>query len=307
MAKINLMRDFQRYLFTKELSERTVKIYCTVAGYLEDYLRGEYEITFADGDFQKIKGYMISGWATSIMDKKITTRALYITAQNVFLKYMYNMQYVDFDLSAALPPIPNIQKYNRLHPETITEKRDYSPDEIMQMMDSLNEDKFIGARNRAMIATLVMTGLRSSEMASMNISDMTPGFAKIARKGTHGNKVDVAIPTEVMPYIQSWLEVRKKRGLSAEPDDPLFISWNGNRLTYKLIHGTLSSIQKKLNLPTGVHTFRHTALTNIAKSANPAVARDVAGQKSIAVTNRYLHSTPEEKLEAVSKLSQLFA
>jgi len=55
-----------------------------------------------------------------------------------------------------------------------------------------------------------------------------------------------------------------------------------------------------LNLKTGVHIFRHTLLTAIDQSGGSALARDIGGHTSVQVTNRYVHSSMEERLEALN-------
>lgn len=303
---MNIYKDFERYLYTRELAENTVHNYCRIAKHIEDYIAANYGISFAD-DIDQIKGYMISNWATSIMGLKVATRNNYIISANVFLRFLYTMQYVAFDLSTALPPAPNIEKHMRLHPEEKTEKTGYSTEEISAMFANIDPSSYSGSRTRALIALLVTTGLRASEAASLNVSDVldASGFMRVARKGTHGNKVKVPIPNETVCYLRDYLRIRGSCGIETKPDTPLFVTKAGRRMTRVEIYKSLRTVQQRSGTHTGVHTYRHTALTQIAKSADPVVARDVAGQKSIDVTNRYLHSTDQEMLDAASALTAL--
>lgn len=304
--KLNIYKDFERYLFTKELSETTVTNYCRIAKLVEDYIHKNYGLTY-DENLEEIKGYMLSNWATSIMDLKVTTRASYIISANVFLKFLYTMQYVSFDLSSALPPVPNIERHKRLHPDDIQPKQGYTPEEIDRMFRSINSNTINGCRTRAIIALLVTTGLRVSELLSLNVSDPfdPSGFMMVARKGTHGNKVKVSIPKDTLKYLREYIAMRINRKISTEPNDPLFVTKNGRRMSRFEIYRTLKTVQLDVGTHTGVHTYRHTALTQIAKTSDPVVARDVAGQKSLTVTNRYLHSTDEEMKEATDLLTSL--
>lgn len=303
---INIYKDFERYLFTRELSESTVKNYCRVARLIEEFIQKTYRLSYAN-NLQDIKGYMVSNWATSIMNLKITTRALYIISANVFLKFLYSMQYVSFDLSSALPPVPNIERHIKLHPDEIQPKTGYTPDEIQHMFYRTNPNTLSGTRTRALIALLVTTGLRVSEAVSLNVSDPfdSSGFMMVARKGTHGNKVKVPIPKDTHQFLREYIAKRIAAGLSAEPGDPLFVTSKGRRMNRNEIYRSLRTVQNRNGSHTGVHTFRHTALTHIAKNADPIVSRDVAGQKSINVTNRYLHSTDAEMQQAVESLATM--
>lgn len=304
--KLNIYKDFERYLFTKELAESTVLHYCRVARLIEEYVSKNYGYTYDEG-LDEIKGYMISNWATSIMDLKVASRASYIISANVFLKFLYSMQYISFDLSSALPPVPNIEKHIRLHPDENQPKQGYSPEEVEKMFAHIDATTLSGCRTRAIIALLVTTGLRVSELLSLNVSDPfdPSGFMLVARKGTHGNKVKVAIPKETLKYLRKYIAMRINRNLPTEPGDPLFITKNGRRMNRTEVHRSLRTVQNRIGVHTGVHTFRHTALTQIAKNSDPVVARDIAGQKSINITNRYLHSTDAEMKEATEMLTAL--
>lgn len=304
---INIYKDFERFLFTRELAEQTVSVYCGVAKLMEKYFVENYGLTYRN-NLDSIKGYMVSNWATSIMSLKITTRKLYINAAYIFLRFLYSMQYVSFDLSAALPPIPNVNRYKAIHPDESTEKIGYTQEEIKAMMQAFPNNTFIGVRNRAIIATLTTTGLRVSELVSLNVSDpytASDGFMRVARKGTHGNKMKVPLPANIMTYLNAYMALRREKGLPCDEDSPLFVTSAGKRLNRHRIYEAISIIQKKVGCHTGIHTFRHTALTHIAKNADPIVSRDVAGQKSIVITNQYLHSTDEEMQNAVNSLVEL--
>lgn len=303
---INIYKDFERYLFTRELSETTVGNYCRIARLIEEFIQKTYQLSYAE-NLQDIKGYMISNWATSIMGLKVTTRAVYLVSAHTFLNFLYTMQYIPFDLSSALPPLPNIEKHKKLHPEECQPKQGYTPEEIQRMFYRINPHTLSGLRTQALLALLITTGLRVSEAISLNVSDPfdKSGFMLVARKGTHGAKVKVPIPKDTHQFLLDYIRKRISCGLSAEPGDPLFVTSNGRRMSRTEVYKSLRTIQKRSGCHTGVHTYRHTALTQIAKNADPVVSRDVAGQKSITVTNRYLHSTDDEMLSAVNSLASM--
>ncbi|MBE5808018.1 MAG: site-specific integrase [Clostridiales bacterium] len=262
----------------------------------------------ADFEHDTVRGYMVSNWATSIADSAPQTRQLYNLTARKYLGFLYEMQYISFDLRNALPKLPSLEKQYEIHPEKRPDKQAYTKEQVKAMLDFQCRSKLATLRNRAMIATLVSTGLRVSEMLSLNIGDvlLTDGTAMIPRKGTHGHKVKVFIPTELHPEIMKYLLERENKNEKMTPDSPLFATSKGRRMTAKEVYAALSFIEKSLGYPTGVHTFRHTALSEISRIADPATARDIAGQKRIEVTNRYLHSTNAEKQTVTSQLTKIF-
>ena len=89
------------------------------------------------------------------------------------------------------------------------------------------------------------------------------------------------------------------------PDAPLFVSQKGNRMTRNALWKSFASKQRELGLDTGVHRFRHTFLSDVDHHSNgsAALARDLGGHSSVAITNNYLHTTPEERRAAVNSMS----
>ena len=89
------------------------------------------------------------------------------------------------------------------------------------------------------------------------------------------------------------------------PDAPLFISQKNNRMTRNALWKSFSTKQRELGLDTGVHRFRHTFLSDIDHHSNgsAALARDLGGHRSVAITNNYLHTTPAERSAAVNSMS----
>lgn len=296
--------EYARFLRANENSDKTITDYAAIIGRMEDFISAKYGATMESGD---VKGYMVAEWGVSVSPFKPTTRILYIQAAARYLKWLYSMQYLTFDLSVALPKPPSLEKYYKLHPEAAPDKRAYKHEEVKNMLNTETRFKIITLRNRAAMAVLLGTGLRVSELVSLNVGDIMNGeFASVARKGTHGNKVTVAVPENIRPMIVDYLNERKKRGEMINDDSPLLLSRNGGRASRHDIYRTLANVEKQNNVPTGVHTFRHTALTTTAKLADPVVARDLAGQKSVSITNRYLHTENEELLTAARRLAGSF-
>lgn len=301
---LDIILDYQRHLRSMELSERTIENYTYILNRLSVWLMEEYSVDFSDPN--AVKGYMISMYFTSIQHFKIASRTLYLTVIRAFLRWMRALQYVDHDLSAAVPKLPSVGKYNAAHPEQFTPKRGYTSDEIKAMLTAERHSRFVCHRDRAIIATMLSTGLRVSELLALKIEDVIgqPDFVYVPRKGTHGQKVAVAIAPAAYPFIMKYIDERKKK-LLADENDALWVTPSGKPMVKTEVANSLAVLQKKVGVPTGTHTLRHTMITEVTKQANPIVARDAAGQKSISVTNRYLHSTQNEIKEAVSLAGSL--
>ena len=300
---MNIYSEFNRHLHNDELLESTIRNYMRVVLLFEKYVSENYHVRFADEGYRNLRGYMVSNWASSLSDRKFSSRTVYYIALRRFLSFLYALQYVDFDLTTALPRTQTLQKHMKLHPEERSEVRGYDPDEIGEMLRKSRGKNPQDVRRAAIIAMLSTTGLRVSELLALTVDDVAgdPQIVRVPRKGTHGAKMDVHVPSAVYPYLHAYLGTRK----APQEVRALFVTKYGNPMDRFDVYRTLKRVQDKIGAPTGCHTFRHTALTQITRQADVIVARDVANQKSVEITNRYLSATPEDMQEAVEKIAEM--
>lgn len=105
-----------------------------------------------------------------------------------------------------------------------------TPEEIKNIIASINKKSPAGARNSALFITLLDTGLRASEIAGITLSNLnlTDGSIKVMGKGGKERIVPIG------RYIQSTLlsYVDKVRPEPSDPEcDRLFLSPGGNPIT----------------------------------------------------------------------------
>lgn len=287
-----LLNEFEYALKVREISPRTISTYVNIARRLTEYCYNNYS---ADFEHDTVTGLMISHWAGSIADLKPTSRKLYHTGAEQFLKFLFDTGSIAKDLTKSIPDIGSLESLYKKYPELKPDKQPYTIEQVQEMLKTPSRSREVTLRNHALIAVLVSTGLRIFEALQLNVGDIYGGNpVKVARKGSFGNLVEIVIPAQVRQYVDPYIEYRRNKPEDVTPESPLFADNRGDRLTKRNAHATIAELEKKLGLPTGLHTFRHTALTITSKVADPVVARDFAGQKNLSVTNRYLHTSTDE-------------
>ena len=180
----------------------------------------------------------------------------------------------------------------------------YTSEQIAALLERMENgsDRLTDIRDLAIVALILGSGMRASEVCSLNICqmrDIQDGVVWCKRKGGETSEVNVA--SFVFPHIQRYLILRGR----CAPDAPLFISQKGNRMTRNAMWKSFAAKQRELGLDTGIHRFRHTFLSDVDHHSNgsAALARDLGGHTSVAITNNYLHTTKEERQAAVNSMS----
>ena len=158
----------------------------------------------------------------------------------------------------------------------------------------------------AVFYCLLMTGLRESELSSLNVADYHHGgFHQVKRKG---NKITrkVPLPFEAAAKLDQYLATRA----DLNSNQPLFLSRYGGRLQTLAIYriclrlAELASAhlpeEEKFHLTP--HMLRHTFLKKVADKHGVHVAQDMSGNVSIQEIFRYTKPSQEEKDRAVGEL-----
>lgn len=156
-------------------------------------------------------------------------------------------------------------------------------------------------RNRAIVALFLYSGIRVSELCSLTIGSVRKhgrGLIYCRRKGGQWKDVEVADP--FYRYLEDYLDTRTDR---FDMNAPLFKTNRGGFMERKLIYQTLAPVQRELGIATGSHALRHTYISEIDKIGGPTIARDLANHSSLKITNKYDHSTRDQRQAVLDRLN----
>ena len=234
------------------------------------------------------------GWLAE--ERKMSTLNNYVSLLNPFLKCAYKSKWISEDLSTILTThkLPSINKI----PESERVDKYLTKEQIATLLDQTPGRNRI--RDRAIIALFLGSGLRVTEMCSLTIKtvmDVPHGDIYVKRKG--GEWVHMEISDYVYAYIEKYLETRTD---TEDRDRPLFLTTHGNPCNRNQIYKAIAYKQKQVGAATGPHALRHTFISEAEKIGGVGVARDLANHKSITITNRYDHTTHEQRQAAVNAL-----
>jgi len=178
--------------------------------------------------------------------------------------------------------------------------------ETEAILGAIDVDSKNGCRDYALILVAIQTGMRVSELTSLNVRDVELGPA--AHISCHGKgRKDRCTPLrrDAVRAVHRWL-----REYQAEPDAPLFPSSRGKRLTrdglaYILDRSvaaarrTCKSLQQKRVTP---HVLRHTAaMTLLHAGVDRSVIALWLGHETVETTDVYLHADMKLKERALAR------
>lgn len=290
---------FIAHLSAEEKSITTTDHYTEILHRFEHWLITNHHISLTIPEIQSINGLILVGYYCDLHKRslKTTTRNNYIVVLKKFFRFLVDTGTLSDDPTRALHCVKEKKKPDEY------EGKEYSSDQLKALLDLLSRPDAAhnNARDAAIVALLLGSGLRASELCSLNVADaagIRKGLVRCKRKG--GNWANVEVAAFVCPYIDRYLWLRGK----CELDDPLFISQKGNRINRNSLWKSLQAKQKSVGIPSGIHRFRHTFTSDVDRNpiGGAAVSRDLAGHTSVTITNTYLHSNHEERQQVVNSM-----
>lgn len=215
-------------------------------------------------------------YASSMDGLKDATRRSKLNAVKSLFTFAAKLQYVRFNVAAALR-LPKSK--------TTLAGRILNRTQVQALLDEPDP------RNRALLLLLYGTGIRVSECCALTWDDFQArddGTVQ-ARIWGKGNKQRIVLVPSVV-----WAEVWKLRG-ERSATSAVFLGRNGH-MDRTTAHRIVKAAAQRAGLPkVSAHWMRHAhAQHSLAGGAPLQLVRDSLGHSSIAVTNVYLESMPED-------------
>jgi integrase/recombinase XerD len=161
-----------------------------------------------------------------------------------------------------------------------------------------------GLRNHALVATLLGTGLRISELLALDRCQyMGRGFVNVLRKGAHLQRF-VPVQKQHREVLEAWLNER------GETPGPLFPTRTGRALNRKEAFAILQRIARQANanrppaeqMRVSPHLLRHTLLLQVATEKGVHYAMALSGHRSDRYIWRYVQPDAQSLADALDTL-----
>ncbi|MFW7525980.1 tyrosine recombinase XerC [Vibrio ostreicida] len=162
-------------------------------------------------------------------------------------------------------------------------------DEVGQLLE-VNEDDPLAIRDRAMMELMYGSGLRLTEMVSVNVKDvnLSSGEIRVIGKGDKERKVLFSGMAD--EWVAKWLKVRGT--LASVGENALFVSKLGGRISNRNVQKRMAEWGKKQSVASHIspHKLRHSFATHMLESSNNLRAvQELLGHENISTTQIYTH------------------
>lgn len=279
MLLTDAAKEFEFNCQCRKLSDKTIRNYGKLIGYLLDYLKEQHKVLcLEDVRPMYIKAYLMMLQERGAKPQYINDQ---LKAFKVLFRYLYEEGYTDSILTER---IKNVKQ-----PKTII--KTFTEQEVKKMTEYYSGHTFIEVRNRLMLMTFFDTGIRVSELIDLKLSQVKDEYILIHGKGDKERVVPKS------PLLNKWmfkyLSTRENFFAYRRVPENVFLSRNGRPMTTEAIHRVIKIAGKAVGVSRDIrvspHTCRHTfAQMQLKNGLDLYSLSRLMGHSSISITQRYL-------------------
>ena len=267
----------------KNLSQNTLESYKNDLSKFRNFLEKNNKSVL------KADHFLILSFLSFLLDKGFSSKTVSrnISSLKSFFKYLISVEHIKIN------PMLNIDapKSGLFLPTTLT------VEETQQILDAPNELRAIEMRDKAMLYTLYATGMRISELISLNMHnvDLTRGSVQVIGKG--GKERLIPLTSDAISMIKKYLTEAREKLSKGKDHNNIFVSTHGKQISRHSFWHRIKAYLKKVDVKKEVHphTLRHAFATHMLN--NGADLRSVQlllGHSDLATTQIYTHVAQAE-------------
>lgn len=289
MEKERVEQFFRFLKIERNLPPNTVTSYSTDLAQFQKFLSEHYPALTLNGiETVHIRNFLTTlhtdGYSSSSIGRKIATL-------RSFFKFALRNEWINSNPCSLI----SSPKKKGILPEPM------SVQEIETVL-SLPGNDHLSIRDRAILETLYSTGIRVSELVSMNIDsiDFVGGTIKVKGKGRKERIIPIG--DKALESIGAYFNKRDTFFASLRNDlsvskEALFLNNWGGRLTAgsvkKMVHNYIEEAAIKKNV--SAHSFRHSFATHLLeRGADLRAVQELLGHASLSTTQVYTHLTTQK-------------
>ena len=169
-------------------------------------------------------------------------------------------------------------------------------------------ERCASARDRAIATLFFYTGLRLSELAALEVTDVSVS-ARRGRLRVRSGKGDAyreaPLNSACRAALDEWMAARAGRAGRSEEEgaaamDALWLSRSGAPMGARAVDLVLRRLAADAGVKVSAHVLRHTAVTNLIRSgADVVLVAEIAGHRRLDTTQRYSLQSEADRDAAV--------
>ena len=229
-------------------------------------------------------------WVNKKRDEGLSSASLNlrITSIQAFMRFMNDMEYTSNN------SFSKIKKFKVQAREVDVNINDIKKINAVLDDEFNKKPSFMTARNRLMIKTFLVLGLRKEELSNIKTSDINI-HGEFTVKGKYGKERELQLPKKILEMYNDYILNYKTE---IKDSEYVFCSVRGNKMDVNVPLRVLKETLNKAGLPTDmhVHDLRHIAATMMVESTNGDVesVSKILGHSDVRVLSKTYNNMRKE-------------
>ncbi len=285
-SETQLLESYTKTLH--HLSEHTRSAYQRDLAHIQKYCEQQDIVKWSDLDGRQLRGFVAWRHRQGIGGRSLQRN---LSAIRSFYRYLIKNEKVKNNPAEGIiaPKTP------RKLPKVL------DADQTAQLVE-INEDDTLAVRDRAMLELIYSSGLRLSELISLNLNNIDFNDRIITVTGKGNKTRSIPVGQFAIKAIKRWLKDRT--AMVSETEQALFISSRGKRISPRSVQDRLKQWAIKQGLPNHVHPhmLRHSFASHLLESSGDLRAvQELLGHADISTTQVYTHLDFQHLAEVYDK------
>jgi len=282
---------FQDYLIhDKKASSNTLSSYLRDIRQFGEYLDAHEDVGYAEANEEILNGYI--SWLRNA-GKSVATVSRNIASLKCFYSYLLSQRLTASNPTGKLVPDKTTQRL----PQILTSK------EVELLLEQPECTDLKGYRDKAMLELLYATGIRVSELISLNITDISLN-AGVVRCVSHDKERVIPMYPAAIRALSEYMEFVRPQMIAHDDEQSLFVNVNGERMSRQGFWKIIKSYQAKAHIEKDItpHTLRHSFAAHLLENgADLRSIQEMLGHADISSTQVYSQLVKKQLKDVYNK------
>ena len=286
-----LYEKFNDFLVNvKKASSNTLSSYLRDIRQFGEYLDSHEDVGYSEADEDALGNYIT--WLRN-NGKSVATVSRNIASLKCFYSYLVSQRLVNTNPTGKLVPDKTTQKL----PQILTSK------EVELLLEQPECTDMKGYRDKAMLELLYATGIRVSELISLNISDVNLN-AGVIRCVSHDKERIIPMYPAAIKALSEYVEFVRPQMIARDDEQSLFVNVSGERMSRQGFWKIIKSYQAKAHIEKDItpHTLRHSFAAHLLENgADLRSIQEMLGHADISSTQVYSQLVKKQLKDVYNK------
>lgn len=276
---VDLIGAYENYLSRiKQASANTISSYMRDIRQFADWLKASGEIDLLEVQQSHISDYIS---VLEAQGRSGATRSRALASLKNFYAYLVSSGFLDETPVREV----KIQREEKKLPQILTNR------EVEQLLAQPSATDAKGIRDKAMLEVMYATGIRVTELISLDLDDVNLEGGTIRCAGSKKNRL-IPLYADALRALTTYLKDVRGLMLADPRERALFVNVGGSRMSRQGFWKILKAYQTSAHIDKeiGPHTLRHSFAVHLLENgADIGSVQELMGHSDVSSTQVYTH------------------